>query len=485
MQKIQLHSKYNPRKEAAQFADTITGDPQVIVITEPGESYLADALREKYPQARLIALRYTDSLFAESDTVWDAVWRPSMGSLAFFLIRCIPDEFLSTAKFLPWKAADRVFPEQAAAVWKELQHGIEILKSVMCTRAFFGKRWLINSVKNVLTIQNPVLPYFGDSDVILTGAGPGLQYLHAESANGFSVAAVASAYRALQYRNIHPHVCISTDAGYWAKRHFDTLPSNIPVAFPLEAALPFQITEHNPCIMLTYGSPLEQQLFLLSGTAATAASENGTVTGTAVDLLAAHTQSRIILAGVDLSCSKGFTHAQPHSSLLHCADTITRLKPLAGILATQNRQAAVLETYRQWFLQLPQATTKRLYRLGGGAALPNIKHFDTLADIPCSGSSVFSVQPAQILPQAVRKKRLRLFLSETLDKVKEGIANNTPQLFSGRSINSSVEKQICLLSAYSSYIQLMKNQDSAELRRKLTEEVSLVVSQLIRGIAAI
>ncbi|MGP1577008.1 MAG: 6-hydroxymethylpterin diphosphokinase MptE-like protein [Treponema sp.] len=485
MQKIQLHSKYNPHKEAEQFAGTIIGEPPVIVVTEPGESYLAAALREKHPNTQLIAVRYSDTLFTESDALWDAVWRPALGSLAFFLVRCIPDEHLSSARFIAWKAADRVFPEQAAAVWKELHRGIEILKSVMCTRAAFGKRWLSNTIKNFLSIQNAAAPCFGDADFILAGAGPGLYRLQAETIDRFSVAAAASAYRALHYRRIQPHICISTDAGYWAQRHFDTVPEEVPVAFPLEAAVPFQIRERNQCVMLTYNSPLEQQLFSLAGVAGAAASENGTVTGTAVDFLAAHTQSRIVLAGVDLSCSRGFAHAQPHTSTLQSAGVITRLQPLAGILAAQNRQTAALETYRHWFLQLPQVTAKRLYRIGGGAALPNIQQLDTLAEMPRGGSVVFSVKPAHIFTQAVRKQRLLLFLSERLPKITQAIASNSAQLFNMRCAAQTVEKQLCLLAAYSSYIQLMKNPESSALRQKLADEVDTVFQKIMRGLAAV
>ncbi|MGP1594087.1 MAG: 6-hydroxymethylpterin diphosphokinase MptE-like protein [Treponema sp.] len=485
MQKIQLHSKYNPRKEAEQFAAAILGTPPVIVITEPGESYLAAALRQMHPNAQLIAIRYSDTLFTDSDALWDAVWRPAMGNLAFFLVRRIPDEHLSAARFIAWKAADRVFPEQAEAVWRELHRGIEILKSVMCTRAFFGKRWLRNTFKNIISIRNAAVPCFGDANFIIAGAGPGLHCLHTQSVTGFSVIAAASAYRALDYRGIQPHLCISTDAGYWAARHFDTIPPNIPAAFPLEAAVPCQIAERNPCVLLTYGSPLEQKLFSICSTKAVAAVENGTVTGTAVDFLAAHTQSRIVLAGVDLSCSTGFAHAQPHNSILHSADTITRLQPLAGILAAQNRHNAALETYRQWFLQLPQATANRLYRIGGGAALPNIRQPHSLAEIAPAGSSVFSVKPDRILPQSVRKKQVYRFLSESLNTVKNAIFNHSSQLFSPRYAAQSVEKQLCVLSAYSPYIQLMKNPDSTILRQKLSDEVDSVVTGILKGLAAV
>lgn len=84
MSPFRLHSKYNPHKEAEQFTATIEGNPSAIVITEPGESYLAPILKAKFPYTKRIAVRYSKTLFSDSDSLWDAVWRPGDGSLSFF-----------------------------------------------------------------------------------------------------------------------------------------------------------------------------------------------------------------------------------------------------------------------------------------------------------------------------------------------------------------------------------------------------------------
>lgn len=81
---VKLHSAYNPQKEAERFSETITGSPKIIIITEPGESYLAPVLRNKFPHAKLIAIRYTDTYFLSSDKLWNSVWRPVHGNLDFF-----------------------------------------------------------------------------------------------------------------------------------------------------------------------------------------------------------------------------------------------------------------------------------------------------------------------------------------------------------------------------------------------------------------
>ena len=179
IKQVKLHSSYNPQKEAERFSDTIQGNPKIIVITEPGESYLASALHKKFPKAKLIAMRYTDNYFLESDKFWDKVWRPASGNPSFFLVNNIPDEFLSSTLFLPWKPAENVWPDSATWVWKEISAAVKIIQSLIATRSFFGKRWLKNMGDNFIFTENPVkLDFLGENNIenkkpsVFAGAGP-------------------------------------------------------------------------------------------------------------------------------------------------------------------------------------------------------------------------------------------------------------------------------------------------------------------------
>ena len=157
---FRLHSKYNPNKEAEQFISTIEGKPSIIVITEPGESYLAPILKTQFPSAKRIAVRYSETLFSDSDHLWDAVWRQGNGSLPFFLLSHIPDEKLAGTRFLSWKAADKAFPDAADTVWKNIRYAIDMLTSVMHTRSFFGKKWLKNTIDNFINLEHPAVLRF-------------------------------------------------------------------------------------------------------------------------------------------------------------------------------------------------------------------------------------------------------------------------------------------------------------------------------------
>ena len=515
MPPFRLHSKYNPHKEAEQFAASIEGSPSIIVITEPGESYLAPVLRAKFPCAKRIAVRYSESFFSDSDNLWDAVWRPGIGSLPFFLLSHIPDEKLAGTRFISWKAADKAFPDEADTIWKNIRYAIEIMTSLMHTRSFFGNKWLKNTINNFIELEHPATLQFGTQDFILAGAGPSLERLTAAQAESYSVFAVSSACAALTARHIPINLCIGTDAGYWALPHFDRLPADVPIAFPLEAAVPVSILKKHPCVPLSYNSPLESALFTAANLQPLAARENGTVTGTACDLLLRHTGRNIILAGVDLAAAKGFTHARPHASIARLFAAADKFHPLADALAVQNFAAQSLETYRQWFLQLPPESARRLFRAGtGGAPLPNIKPVDLTADAAKNAQSArrqvdtavrmhsaqsghehalaeqqnstrnmtrLSAAPYPAPSRQTRTELVRSLLNTLRTEIPALVATEPAHLAEDAT---TLEKQICALCSYTAYCNMIKNPTDTKAQTNLTEQVNCVLGALIKRIEA-
>ena len=75
---VRLHSAYNPDREAERYVESVLLDksPRIIVVTEPAESYLANAFRKRLPHAHLIALRYTSLTFLVIYKCCVAVWLP-------------------------------------------------------------------------------------------------------------------------------------------------------------------------------------------------------------------------------------------------------------------------------------------------------------------------------------------------------------------------------------------------------------------------
>ncbi len=480
MSELRIHSKYNPQREAQQFVNTIKGSYSFFVVTEPGESYLAEPLRERFPDAVFIAIRYSSTLFYESDTLWDFVWRPRFGSLPFFLLNHIPDERLSSTCFFSWKPSDRAFPEESTQVWNDIQTAISMIKQVMYTRSFFGKRWFKNTIKNAIYLKKPATLHFGTQDFLLTGAGPSLSEINPTLSNYLSTVTVSSAFSALAYKGIKPDLCISTDAGYWALRHFDRINPSIPIAFPFEAAIPSSILEHNYCIPLSYGSPLERELFQQSAFTILSAKENGTVMGTALELLLRHTHQHVFVAGLDLAATKGFSHVQPHNSTLFASQQINKVHSLTGTLAVQNFNTESLSVYRNWFLQLPSIKANRITYLGNIAlAAQNKKNAEEQLKKSAKNASSLFITPDTAFSSKERQTNINTFLQQVKKNISTVIFEAPKSLIDD---SAKLEKQICALCDYTGYCRLLKTPYDTDTQKQLHEQITIVLDFIVKRI---
>jgi len=363
---MSLHSSYNPLKEAERYLDAFNFAyaPLFIVLTEPGESYLAHVIRTKFPDTVIIAIRYTSHLFCDSDALWDFVWRPDTGiDLEKFLFNVISDEELPLTVFLPWKPADNAWPVQAEFCWKSIASLIRLQQNVMYTRSHFGKQWLRNMVLNIIRLHNVIQPERIQKPIILGAAGPSLEKQFPLDHERFYICSVSSALASFQFHQCLPDLCIATDGGFWAGNLFRNIPEPIPVAFPLEACIPSFVLEKNPSVILDYGSSFEKRIFDIANIHGEHAQRNGTVTGTAAQYLLEHSDMNVYVAGLDLEASRSFSHARPHISDDEGINTSHRLQTLASSLFSANRNTASLEVYASWFASRDEKFTKRFIRL--------------------------------------------------------------------------------------------------------------------------
>jgi hypothetical protein len=485
---LRLHSRYDPAREAARFVDScgIRFNPFCVVVTEPGESYLSPALRERFPSAILVALRYDQARFSDSDSRWDAVWRPGTDvALPAFLFNIIPDECLPLTVFLPWKPADDAWPIEAKSVWRDIASVIRTQASVMHTRDHFGRRWFSNMIRNAalacsfVTVERDTLP------IILAAAGPSLERLPAFPRRSFRVYAVSAAVSALLDRGITPDLCIATDGGFWARDHFRAFPEGVPVAFPLEAAIPSDILEHNPVALLDYGSLLERELCFRCGLNGAKASRNGTVAGTAALFALSRTEAPVYASGLDLAPSDSFTHARPHVSDNPLSASAWRLKPLSASLFERNLETASLDMYAAWFSSRDSAFRNRFFRLA-----PSFRQIDGVKTVglPAAATGTAArngeglasiVEASQCTPCAVpdrptRKARIAAWLAELTAAISPFSDSwtdfETYDAFIGGMFRDPLWVEIFQLVSYTDYIGALKNAGSTGGTR--TEDVS-------------
>ncbi len=378
-----LHSLYDPAKEAARYVDaqSFSCNPLYIVVTEPGESHLAGALRTRYPAARLLAIRYDKELFAECDSLWDGVWRPGTGSeVSSWLFSAIPDEHLPLTAFLPWKPSDSIWPSLSTYVWNSIASVIRLQTSVMYTRSAFGKRWLANCVRNAMLARNAVGLSFPQKTVLLAASGPTLESIFPFDSARYYVCSVSSALACLLERGVRPDIAIATDGGFWALAHLRRIPPDLPLAFPLEAAVPSKVLRENPLALLDYGSELEKFLLETAGIRAERAARNGTVTGTAASFLLDRFAGAVYATGLDLKPVHERSHARPNAGLSAVEANSSKTRPFSHALFETGRDSSALDIYASWFSSRDASFRDRFIRIGNeGKPLEGIRSI-TLAD---------------------------------------------------------------------------------------------------------
>lgn len=386
-----LHSRYNPVREAQRFVDSLSlhAGTAVIVVCEPGESYLAEPLRRRFPRARFLAIRYQNSLFFDSDRLWDAVWRPNAGYLLeSFLLDTIPDELLPVLGYIEWNPSNEAWPEISITVRETTRRFLETQKKIMVTRCAFGPRWLKNIARTALFTRETGTFSQSEWPVFLAGAGPSLDRHISDIPQGILVMAVSSSLAAFTRARVVPDICVATDGGYWALDYFRDLSAETCLAIPLEAAAPLSVLETSRITLLNYGSSLENAVIDACRLPHCDARRNGTVTGTALDYALAITSSKVYGAGLDFAPALCFSHIRGHRSEQESNLISNRMVPLASGLVRSELDVSALKLYARRF----EAEAHRLH--GRFTRLPHSgRYLEGIPDSDCIDGGQNTLSP--------------------------------------------------------------------------------------------
>lgn len=397
---IRLHSHYNPTHEAEQFVQSLrcSFSPTYILITEPCLSYCAKILRSVFPQAKICAVRYCND-FSSTDSLWDKIFSVST-SLSEDLYSYFGDEGIVTCLYASWKPAEQAFAEEYKICWAEIKKAAIKSRNVLTTRSFFARRWTKNSIRNCFFINHVVTAIKGESPIIVCASGPSLSSslpFIKENRSSCTIICVSSALAPLAHYDIEPDIVISTDGGYWAKKHISFAAeqfSNMVIALPSEAALFLSLFEAHPILPLLYGDGIGDDFFKATAIEGMEAKRNGTVSGTAVELALSLTSGPVFCCGLDLSPSKNFSHALPNELESSDCQKDFRYAPLETRVCPSSFKNPALDIYQSWFAS--NSFSNRVHRLSA-----NWKYTNTLGEIDdCDWKQFASI----VRPYDKRKK---------------------------------------------------------------------------------
>lgn len=380
-------------------------------------SYCVSFLRKSFPSAILCAVRFTEKVdFSEHDKLWDKVFfleksdvtdssgndasskkNDADGSENIFaeklssdIYNFLGEEILCTTFSLSWQPSSKIFAKETETAWNALKLATEKARAVLFTRGYFSSRWICNAIKNCIHMKKNYTITKGNVPVVVAASGPSLSgaiKILKEKRRGFFLIAVSSAVSVLIENKIIPDLCVTTDGGYWAKRHLDFISEKCMElgektfwAFPPEACVPQKICETENVLPLSYAHGMAKELLTLCGIKYTHAEENGTVSGTALMMALSITHGDIYFCGLDLAPSASMQHAQPNALEKINSMADTKIKPKeTRIMSSRFSSSASLEIYRNWFSSLDEKTTRRVFRVF--SEKPFEKHLGNIKDI--------------------------------------------------------------------------------------------------------
>lgn len=360
-----IHSSYNPSREAQTFVNqlNVNFNPKNILITEPGLSYCSKFLQERFPESILTCIRFSD-FFDKTNNKWQKIFYVHKNfqnsnsdfneNLSEEIFSFFGDEGLATCFFISWSPSQIPFKAEYEFAWAQIKKSILKSRKVLLTRNFFAKRWIKNSIRLVQNAENNYTVKKGNFPILICASGPSLKSsipFIIKNRKNFFLIAVSSALKPLVYNKIEPDFCISTDGGFWAKKHisFAIKNSEIPLAISTEGSCYASILENSKFIPLSYYDGIADEIFKTCNFNALKIQRNGTVSGTAALLALSLTSAPVFFCGLDLSSNKSYQHTQPNELETEESRFDNKFSNLETRIFNQSIQTSSLQIYKDWF----------------------------------------------------------------------------------------------------------------------------------------
>ena len=384
------HSSYSPSKEAQRFAQSaqFPYNPKLIFLLEPGLNYGLDFFKQRFAQCKIVCVRFFDYTF-EDQASWDYLLKYHKNIISpQSLINNFGEETLLSSSLLIWKPAESLFAKEIEEFICIYKTCLENCKTLLVTRQFFEKKWLINSCNFVLNAQNLLMLKGSLSlPLVITASGPSLEgaiKTIKENRKNIFLLCLSSALSVLIKNDIKPDLILTTDGGYWAGEHLKYLKKNkdIPLALPAESFVPKDILKKNKLLLLSYkdsSSFISNEILDQADLTSFQAQRNPTVSGTAFYFAKSLTENKIFFCGLDLAAKQGFQHSQPNELERNNSLLDTRIKTKEARQSSSRFNSSSLQIYRDWFISLDKNETSGVFRViekNSQDSLGNIKNID-------------------------------------------------------------------------------------------------------------
>ena len=367
-----FHSAYNPSREAESFVTKLKApfNPSLVILVEPGLSYVLPFLRGRFPRSKLACIALEKGFDSRREG-WDAVipYQADENSFAESIFCAFGEELLCASLCYSLPMTEQLLDQKNMAAWMAVKKAVLKARDVLYTRSYFSRRWIKNAIRFATRIEHPCGLHAQTRPIIVAASGPSLKdslpFLK-KWRDSYFLLAVSSALSPLLAAGIKPDLTLTSDGGFWAKKHIQypaLKDEELVFAATCEAALPSSLLEDAAIIPLTYENSIGKDLLDALSLPYGLAVRNGTVSGTACLLALSLTEKNVYLCGVDLEEATGFQHTQPNQLDIMHASKSGRISGDENRLASSQLNAGSLAVYRSWFQSQSGQLKNRVFRL--------------------------------------------------------------------------------------------------------------------------
>ena len=358
---IRLHSPYDPRREADRFiAAAVTSQPSSILVLGPGLGYIIDSCRKNFPGTAILAVFYHADFFRRysAPSVFSYLYDNPAG-LSEFLRRFLHELDLEGLIIIEWPGSGRCFPEISRAVHLAVRNVVQELHGNFITTDSFGKRMMLNSIKNFVFHSNVIGLRKIDRPVFIAASGPTLTRA-IPSIRRFRRKAVLfalpSSLEALAYYEIQPDAVVMTDPGFYSRFHTFSFIRNFSKDLPVIKSFSSCFTpaaRSHPTMFIGWDLPFEARFVSRYYGPRNSIPENGTVAGTALELCLLLSPPALFFAGLDFSYNDLLSHVRPHPFYNIFLESSNKTNPFTSLLFSRKRSfinsSNSFPAFRNWF----------------------------------------------------------------------------------------------------------------------------------------
>ena len=385
-----IHSSYDPLKEAEKYIRSldIKNRPPLFLLLYPGLNYIYHVLSNIFPGSRFIIIHSSMDIYNKISSEYPdntSVWFPEKGNdLLSFLRSEISEIELKGLQIISWSPVSSVFKDVCSYIDSSVSEIIREYNGNINTTNYFGKRYFKNIIKNLLSLKRTAVFSRIEKPVFITSSGPSLEKSSdfiKKNRKSIFLLSLSSSLTFLLENDIKPDLFLTSDPGFYSTYHTKKIVKDLfPVAAPLTS---YHLKADNYPLFLLNQNTLQENLFLRDFPEKMHfIPQNGTVSGTALNLALSLTDYPVFFAGLDFCSSDVKSHCFPDEFSIPEIVSSSRCSSYLGSLYKKytdyytyktgfnsNRTSIQLKTYSSWFDKIN--INRDIYRINSSEIVIN------------------------------------------------------------------------------------------------------------------